>query len=58
MVGKFIIGAATARISGYRGRTVPLVGVGMIQIGEASLVLAELGFRVGAISSRLYSLTL
>ncbi len=58
ILGKFLICSATARLFGYRGKTIPLVGAGMIQIGEFSFVLAELGLGVGVISERLYSLLL
>jgi CPA2 family monovalent cation:H+ antiporter-2 len=58
VVGKFLICAATARVFGYKGKTIPLVGAGMTQIGEFSFVLAGLGLTVGAISEHLYSLIL
>jgi len=58
VVGKFLICAATARLFGYKGKTIPLVGAGMTQIGEFSFVLAALGLTVGAISEHLYSLIL
>jgi len=56
--GKFAICAATAWLFGYTGKTVPLVGAGMIQIGEFSFVLAALGLRAGVISEHSYSLIL
>ncbi len=58
ILGKFLICSATAGIFGYRGKTIPLVGAGMIQIGEFSFVLAELGLGTGVISGHLYSLIL
>jgi CPA2 family monovalent cation:H+ antiporter-2 len=58
VLGKFLICSATAMLFGYRGKTIPLVGAGMIQIGEFSFVLAELGLRAGTISEHLYSLIL
>lgn len=58
ILGKFIICAAVTRLFGYRGRAVSLVGAGMVQIGEFSFVLAELGLATGVISGSLYSLTL
>ncbi len=58
ILGKFLICSATARLFGYRGKTVPLVGAGMIQVGEFSFVLAELGLETGGISEHLYSLIL
>lgn len=56
--GKFVIWAAIARLFGYRGKTIPLVGAGMIPIGEFSFVLAELGLGAGVISDYLHSLIL
>jgi CPA2 family monovalent cation:H+ antiporter-2 len=58
ILGKFVICAAIARLFGYTGRTIPLVGAGMIQIGEFSFVLAELGLAAGVISENSYSLIL
>lgn len=58
VLGKFLICSATAGLFGYRGRTTLLVGAGMIQIGEFSFVLAELGLGTGVISGYLYSLIL
>ncbi|MEE8174034.1 MAG: cation:proton antiporter, partial [Dehalococcoidia bacterium] len=58
VLGKFLICSATARLFGYGGKTILLVGAGMIQIGEFSFVLAELGLGTGAISEHLYSLIL
>ena len=56
VLGKFVICSAAARLFGYGGKAILLVGAGMIQIGEFSFVLAELGLGTGAISERLYSL--
>ena len=58
VLGKFVICAAIARIFGYRGKTVPLVGAGMVQIGEFSFVLAELGRETGGFSEDTYLLIL
>ncbi len=58
VLGKFLICSATALFFGYRGKTIPLVGAGMIQIGEFSFVLAELVLGAGVISEQLYSLIL
>jgi CPA2 family monovalent cation:H+ antiporter-2 len=58
ILGKFVICAATARLFGYTGKTIPLVGAGMTQIGEFSFVLAELGLGAGVISQHSYSLIL
>ncbi|MFQ5987361.1 MAG: cation:proton antiporter [Dehalococcoidia bacterium] len=58
VLGKFVICSAAARLFGYGGKTILLVGAGMIQIGEFSFVLAELGLGTGVISEHLYSLIL
>lgn len=58
VLGKFVICSATAKLFNYRDKTIPLVGAGMVQIGEFSFVLAELGIETGAISEHLYSLIL
>jgi CPA2 family monovalent cation:H+ antiporter-2 len=58
VLGKFLICSSTARLFGYTGKTIPLVGAGMLQIGEFSFVLAELGLDTGIISGYLYSLIL
>jgi CPA2 family monovalent cation:H+ antiporter-2 len=55
---KFAICAGITYTFGYRGKTVPLVGAGMIQVGEFSFVLAELGFGVGVITGYTYSMIL
>jgi len=56
--GKFAICAGITRIFGYRGKTVPLVGAGMMQIGEFSFVLAQLCLGAGAITNYTYSMVL
>ena len=53
---KFIVCFAVARFFGYGGRTALLVGVGLIQIGEFSFILAQSGIDAGIISSYFYSL--
>ena len=58
VLGKFVICSATAGIFGYTGKAIPLVGAGMIQVGEFSFVLAELGLTEGVISQHIYSLIL
>ncbi len=58
VVGKFLIFSATVRLFGFGGKTIPLVGAGMIQIGEFSFVLAELSLGAGVISEHVYSLVL
>jgi CPA2 family monovalent cation:H+ antiporter-2 len=58
VLGKFVICSVITRLFGYQGKTVPLVGAGMIQVGEFSFVLAELCLGTGVISSYLYSMIL
>ncbi len=58
IVGKFAICAGVARVFGYRGKTVPLVGAGMIQVGEFSFVLAQLSLGAGVITGYTYSMIL
>ena len=56
--GKFAILSAITWLFGYRGKTVPLVGAGMTQVGEFSFVLAQLGLSAGVISGYSYSMIL
>jgi len=58
VLGKSVICSAITHSFGYRGKTVPLVGAGMIQIGEFSFVLAQLGFGAGVITMYSYSMIL
>ncbi len=58
IVAKFIICAFIPWLFGYSIKTMLFVGMGLIQIGEFSFVLAGMGMEVGIISSYLYSLTL
>jgi CPA2 family monovalent cation:H+ antiporter-2 len=55
---KFAICSGITYAFGYRGKTVPLVGAGMTQVGEFSFVLAELGLGVGVITGHTYSMIL
>ena len=55
---KFAICSGITYAFGYRGKTVPLVGAGMIQVGEFSFVLAELSLGVGVITGYTYSMIL
>jgi CPA2 family monovalent cation:H+ antiporter-2 len=57
IVAKFIICAAIAWFFGYSPKTALFVGMGLIQIGEFSFVLAGMGTQTGIISGYLYSLT-
>jgi len=58
VLGKFAIFSAITRSFGYRGKTVPLVGAGMVQVGEFSFVLAQLGLGAGIIAEHSYSMIL
>mgnify|MGYP001108267647 CR=1 FL=1 len=58
ILAKFAVCSGIARVFGYRGKTVPLVGAGMIQVGEFSFVLAELCLGAGVITGYTYSVIL
>jgi len=58
VLGKFIICSAITWLFGYRGKTVPLVGAGMAQIGEFSFVLAQLCLGAGVITEYTFSIIL
>ena len=58
IVGKFAISSGVVRAFGYRGKTVPLVGAGLIQVGEFSFVLAQLSLGAGVITGYTYSMIL
>ena len=58
IVAKFIICSLIPWFFGYSPKTVLFVGMGLIQIGEFSFVLAGVGMEAGLISSYIYSLTL
>lgn len=53
--GKFIVFFFFTKIFGYTSKTALKVGLGLIQIGEFSFIMAELGYLEGAITSELYS---
>ncbi len=57
IVAKFIICALIPWFFGYSPKTILFVGMGLIQIGEFSFVLAGMGLTAGIISPYLYSLT-
>lgn len=58
IVAKFIICSFIPWLFGYSLKTILFVGMGLIQIGEFSFVLAGMGMEAGIISQYLYSLTL
>jgi CPA2 family monovalent cation:H+ antiporter-2 len=58
IVIKFIICSFIPWFFGYSPKTVLFVGMGLIQIGEFSFVLAGMGLEAGIISQDIYSLTL
>jgi CPA2 family monovalent cation:H+ antiporter-2 len=58
IAAKFIICAMIPRVFGYSPKTTLFTGMGLIQIGEFSFVLAVVGLEVGIISQNIYSITL
>ena len=58
MVAKFIICSLIPWFFGYSPKTALFAGMGLIQIGEFSFILAGMGIESGIISQYLYSLTL
>lgn len=50
--GKAIIMAVIARLFGYRNVVPMAVALGLFQIGEFSFVMAQLGFRIGALDAQ------
>ncbi|MBA7478227.1 putative cation/proton antiporter YbaL [subsurface metagenome] len=58
IVAKFVICSLIPWFFGYSPKTTLFVGMGLIQIGEFSFVLAGMGMTAGIISQYLYSLTL
>jgi len=56
--GKFVITSAIVNWFGYKGKTAPLVGAGIIQIGEVSFVLGQLSLSAGVITTYTYSIIL
>jgi len=55
---KFLICAFIPWVFGYSPKTMLFVGLGLVQIGEFSFILAGLGRESGLISPYLYSLTI
>jgi len=58
MAAKFIICSLIPWFFGYSPKTALFAGMGLIQIGEFSFILAGMGIESGIISQYLYSLTL
>ena len=58
MVAKFIICSLIPWFSGYSPKTALFVGMGLMQIGEFSFILAGIGIEASIISPYLYSLIL
>jgi len=58
IVAKFIICSSIPWFFGYSPKTMLFVGLGLIQIGEFSFVLAGMGMEAGIVSQYIYSLTL
>ncbi|MDA8217138.1 MAG: cation:proton antiporter [Dehalococcoidales bacterium] len=57
LVGKFIIVGTIVQLFGYPLRTAIYAGLGLLQIGEFSFVLARLGEDVGVLPAEVFSLT-
>ncbi|MFP4050192.1 MAG: cation:proton antiporter [Thermoplasmata archaeon] len=55
VIGKFVILSLSSKVFGYTTKTALKVGLGMIQIGEFSFIMAELGYLNDLISHELYS---
>ncbi len=55
IVGKFTIFSFASKVFGYTTKTAFKVGLGLIQIGEFSFVMAELGYFNDLISPTVYS---
>ena len=58
VVSKFVLSSLATGFSGYDGRTAFLTGMGLIQIGEFSFLLARLGLDQQIISYPVYTLVL
>ena len=58
VIAKFIICSLIPWFFGYSFKTALFAGMGLIQIGEFSFILAGMGIESGIISQYLYSLTL
>ncbi|MDO8691115.1 MAG: cation:proton antiporter [Dehalococcoidia bacterium] len=58
VVSKWVLSSLAAGFSCYDGRTSFMVGLGLVQIGEFSFLLARLGLDRGIISDQVYTLIL
>ena len=58
IVAKFIICSIIPWVFGYNAKASLFTGMGLIQIGEFSFVLAVVGLEAGVISQNIYSITL
>ena len=58
VMAKFIICAIIPWVFGYNAKASLFTGMGLIQIGEFSFVLAVVGLEAGVISQNIYSITL
>lgn len=58
LLGKFIVLFIITRAFGYHSQVAFAVGVGMMQTGEFSFVMAKMGMDAGLISPQLYNLVL
>lgn len=58
VLSKLVLSALATALLGYDGRTSFLVGMGLIQIGEFSFILARLGLDRGVMAEGLYTVIL
>jgi len=58
VISKWVLASLATGFSGFDGRTSFLVGLGLIQIGEFSFLLARLGLDMTVISNQTYTLIL
>ena len=58
IAAKFVICALITWFFGYSTKTALFVGMGLVQVGEFSFILAMMGMESGIISHYLYSLTI
>ncbi len=55
-VGKAILIAVATHLLGFRHFTALMVGLGLFQVGELSLIMAQVGLSSSVLDDRLYSL--
>ncbi len=55
VLGKFIGSAAVARLAGFTGHEIKIIGISLIPRGNENIALAQLVFVLGLISSNVYT---